>query len=82
MSQRSTPLTRVTSFLLIYLTAVYPPHPAIAAGSHLLFPVYISSFFRVSFSAANNFSVLDLISSFAGVILFNIELHCITPSLA
>ncbi|MQL50687.1 filamentous hemagglutinin N-terminal domain-containing protein [Photorhabdus khanii] len=32
MSQRSTPVTRATSYLLIYLTAVYPLHPAIAAG--------------------------------------------------
>ncbi|MGV7963935.1 filamentous hemagglutinin N-terminal domain-containing protein, partial [Photorhabdus tasmaniensis] len=32
MSQRSTSVTRVTSYLLIYLTAVYPLHPAMAAG--------------------------------------------------
>ncbi|TDB59472.1 hemagglutinin [Photorhabdus khanii subsp. guanajuatensis] len=32
MDKRSTPLVRATSYLLIYLTAVYPLHPAIAAG--------------------------------------------------
>ncbi|WP_350305032.1 two-partner secretion domain-containing protein [Photorhabdus viridis] len=32
MDQRSTPVVRATSYLLIYLTAVYPLHPAIAAG--------------------------------------------------
>ncbi|MGV8003531.1 DUF637 domain-containing protein [Photorhabdus temperata subsp. temperata] len=32
MDQRNTPVVRATSYLLIYLTAVYPLHPAIAAG--------------------------------------------------
>ncbi|WP_232832485.1 hypothetical protein [Photorhabdus sp. CRCIA-P01] len=32
MDKRSTPLVRATSYLLIYLTAVYPLYPAIAAG--------------------------------------------------
>ncbi|NHB88261.1 filamentous hemagglutinin N-terminal domain-containing protein, partial [Photorhabdus tasmaniensis] len=32
MDQRNTPMVRATSYLLIYLTAVYPLHPAIAAG--------------------------------------------------
>nr|WP_274533258.1 hypothetical protein [Photorhabdus temperata] len=30
--QRNTPVVRATSYLLIYLTAVYPLHPAMAAG--------------------------------------------------
>uniref|UniRef100_UPI0036DF4914 two-partner secretion domain-containing protein n=1 Tax=Photorhabdus sp. RM322S TaxID=3342825 RepID=UPI0036DF4914 len=32
MDKRNTPVVRATSYLLIYLTAVYPLHPAIAAG--------------------------------------------------
>ncbi|WP_445497489.1 hypothetical protein [Photorhabdus sp. SF281] len=32
MDQRNTPVVRATSYLLIYLTAVYPLHPAMAAG--------------------------------------------------
>ncbi|WP_445375637.1 DUF637 domain-containing protein [Photorhabdus tasmaniensis] len=32
MEQRNNSMVRVTSYLLIYLTAVYPLHPAIAAG--------------------------------------------------
>ncbi|MGV8001528.1 filamentous hemagglutinin N-terminal domain-containing protein [Photorhabdus temperata subsp. temperata] len=32
MDQRNTPVVRATSYLLIYLTAIYPLHPAIAAG--------------------------------------------------
>ncbi|WP_131601452.1 hypothetical protein [Photorhabdus khanii] len=32
MDKRNTPVIRATSYLLIYLTAVYPLHPAIAAG--------------------------------------------------
>nr|WP_269149807.1 hypothetical protein [Photorhabdus khanii] len=32
MDKRSNPLVRATSYLLIYLTAIQPLHPAIAAG--------------------------------------------------
>ncbi|WP_350307852.1 two-partner secretion domain-containing protein, partial [Photorhabdus viridis] len=32
MDQRNTRVVRATSYLLIYLTAVYPLHPAMAAG--------------------------------------------------
>uniref|UniRef100_UPI0036DD7EAF filamentous hemagglutinin N-terminal domain-containing protein n=1 Tax=Photorhabdus sp. RM323S TaxID=3342828 RepID=UPI0036DD7EAF len=32
MEQRNTPMVRATGYLLIYLTAVYPLHPVMAAG--------------------------------------------------